>query len=157
MLKLLGSIESLTQPGKGNFGVGVDSRAGRDRSELDGSEVDGDEVRDNEVGKKVQNLSKSKKTVQSDFLTLGAKLAFAKLRQAFVKAPMLHHFDPERHIRIETDVSGYTIGGILSQLTLDNSGRWHPVAFFSQKMIPVETRYETHNGELLAIVEAFKT
>ena len=24
-------------------------------------------------------------------------------------------------------------------------------------MIPAETRYETHNGELLAIVEAFKT
>ena len=36
-------------------------------------------------------------------------------------------------------------------------GQWHPVAFFSQKMIPAETRYETHDQELLAIVEAFKT
>ncbi len=36
-------------------------------------------------------------------------------------------------------------------------GQWHPVAFFFQKMIPVETRYETHDQELLAIVEAFKT
>ena len=31
------------------------------------------------------------------------------------------------------------------------------MAFFLQKMIPAETRYKTDNGELLAIVEAFKT
>ena len=36
-------------------------------------------------------------------------------------------------------------------------GQWHPVAFFSQKMIPAETRYETYDEELLAIVEVFKT
>ncbi len=55
------------------------------------------------------------------------------------------------------DASGYAIGGILSQLTSDDSGQWHPVAFFSKKMIRSETRYETHNGELLAIIIAFKT
>ncbi len=36
-------------------------------------------------------------------------------------------------------------------------GQWHLVAFFSQKIIFAETRYETHNQELLAIVEVFKT
>ena len=92
----------------------------------------------------------------SSFLTSEAKLAFLRLRQAFTEAPILHHFDPERYIRIETDASGYAIGGILSQLTPE-SGQWHPVAFFSRKMIPAETRYETHDQELLAIVEAFKT
>ena len=91
------------------------------------------------------------------YLTPNAKRAFTQLRQAFTKAPILRHFDSECHIRIETDASGYAIGGVLSQLTSDNSGRWHPVAFYSRKMIPAETRYETHNGELLAIVEAFKT
>ena len=152
MLKTSGSTESSTRPGKGEVGVGGDSRA-----ELDGSKVDSGEVGDDEVGKKVQNSSKSKKSVRSDFLTPGAKLAFAKLRQAFVKAPILHHFDPERHIQIEMDVSGYKFSGVLSQLTSDDLRRWHPVAFFSQKMISAETRYETHDGELLAIVEAFKT
>ena len=156
------SIES-AEPRKSGVKVGGNGRAGRGRSEIDGSrmdnvEVDGGEVEVDEVGKKVQNLSKSKKTVRSlDFLTLGTKLAFTKLRQAFIKTPILHHFDPERHIRVETDALGYAIGGVLSQLILDNSGRWHPVAFFSRKMIPAETRYETHDGELLAIVEAFKT
>ncbi len=71
---------------------------------------------------------------------------------------------------------GYAISGILSQMTSNqyfsshmtnedpNSdfpkseiGQWHPVAFFSWKMIPAETWYETHNLEFLAIVEAFKT
>ena len=31
------------------------------------------------------------------------------------------------------------------------------MAYFSRKMIPAETRYKTHDGELLAIIEAFKT
>ena len=150
--------ESKTRPGKGGVGVGG-SRAGRggskpdDKTGIDDVEVDGGEV---EVGKKGRNLSKSKKT-ELGFLTSGARKAFTKLRQAFVKALILHHFDPERHFRVETNVSGYTIVGVLSQLTLDDSARWHPVAFFLRKMIPAETRYETHDGELLAIVEAFKT
>ncbi len=65
--------------------------------------------------------------------------------------------NPKCHIQIETDVSGYAIGGILSQLTSDNLGRWHPVAFFSRKMILAETWYEIRDSELLAIVEVFKT
>ena len=44
---------------------------------------------------------------------------------------------------------------MLSQLT--DLGQWHPMVYYFRKMIPAETRYETHNGELLAIVEVFKT
>ncbi len=91
------------------------------------------------------------------FLTSEAKKAFTKLRQAFIETPILNYFDLERHIQIETDASGYAISEILSQLTSDDLGWWHLVAFFSIKMISAETRYETHNGKLLAIVEAFKT
>ena len=154
-----------SEPRKDGDGVGGDSKAGRDRidrSGIDDIEVDGSEVEVDEVGKKGRKTSKSKKlskskTVGSDFFTPGAKLAFTKLKQAFFKASILHHFDLEHHIRIETDALGYAIGGVLSQLTSDDLGRWYPMAFFSRKMIPAETRYETHDGELLAIVEAFKT
>ena len=31
------------------------------------------------------------------------------------------------------------------------------MAYFSKKMISAETYYKTHNGKLLAIVEAFQT
>ena len=58
---------------------------------------------------------------------------------------------------------------MLSQLNLDSEappndsnsnrsdfGQWHPVAYFSGKMILAKTRYKIHNVELLAIVKAFK-
>ena len=78
-----------------------------------------------------RNLSKSKKlknakseiltcvgdTGEPTFLTPGAKEVFNQLRQAFTEAPILRHFDPECHIRIETNSSGYAIGEVLSQLT----------------------------------------
>ena len=73
------------------------------------------------------------------YLTPDAKRAFTQLRQAFTKAPILRHFDPECHIRIETNASSYAIGGVLSQLTLDNLGQWYLVAFYLQKMILAKT------------------
>ena len=91
----------------------------------------------------------------SNYLTLDAKRAFDQLREAFTEAPILQHFDPEWYIRVETDASGYAIGGVLSQL-IDDLGRWHLVAYFLDKIIPAKTWYKTHDGELLAIVEAFK-
>ena len=131
MLKILGSTESKIRPGEGGVGVGGNrarrkgSKLDRNKlygSKVDGAEVDGGEVEDNEVGEKVQKRSKSKNSSKSknlskfisDFLTPGAKLTFIKLRQAFLKAPILHHFDPECHIRIEIDVSGYAISGVFS-------------------------------------------
>ena len=48
------------------------------------------------------------------FLTPEARSAFNRLRLAFTEAPILQHFDPECHIRIETDALGYAIGGVLS-------------------------------------------
>ena len=121
-----------------------------------------------------KKLSKSGNSTNFDatedgpkFLTSDARTAFNCLRLAFTEVPILWHFDLECHIRIETDVSGYAIDGVLSQLasetrpdgvvTKTDLSQWHLVAFLSRKMIPTETRYETYNGELLAIVKAFKT
>ena len=122
MLKTL-STESV-EPRKSVVGVASGSRARRDWGGLDGSEMDNVEVDGGkvEVGKKGWKSSESKKTELS-FLTFRARMAFAKLRQAFIKAPILHHFDLERYIRVETDMSGYAIGGVFSQLTLDNLGQ----------------------------------
>ena len=41
-------------------------------------------------------------------------------------------------------------------VTKDNLGQWHPIVFFSKKMIPAKTWYKTHNSKLLAIVKVFK-
>ena len=161
MLKTLNT--ELAKPRKSGIGIGSSRKVRRDRSEIDGDKVNGSEFEDNEIEKKVQktskskNLSKSKKTIgSSDFFIPGAKLVFTKLRQVFFKALILYHFNLERHIRIEINISGYAFSGVLSQQILDNWGQWHPMVFFSSKMILAETRYKTHNGELLAIIETFK-
>ena len=102
-------------------------------------EVDGDSMVSNLVGggeatnttkrKSQAKTTKSKILVKSKnhdfpksriekagmgFLTPKARLVFTQLRQAFVKAPILHHFNPKSHIWIETNASSYAIGGILS-------------------------------------------
>ena len=50
-------------------------------------------------------------------------MTFTKLRQAFIKALILYHFDPKHHIRVKMDVSGYVIGEVLNQLILDDLGQ----------------------------------
>ena len=57
---------------------------------------------------------------EPNFLTPDAKKTFNHLWLAFIKAPILQHFDLESHIRIEINASGYTIGGVLSQLNLNS-------------------------------------
>ena len=71
------------------------------------------------------NKTLNKKLLKSKnpaFLTANARQTFTQLREAFTKTPILSHFDPERYIRVKTDVSGYAISGVLSQLT-SNSGQ----------------------------------
>ena len=48
------------------------------------------------------------------YFTLKARLAFTQLRQACVEALIFHYFNPESHIRIETNTLGYAIGGKLT-------------------------------------------
>jgi len=90
-------------------------------------------------------------------LTTEAIHAFEELKRAFITAPVLHHFDPSLPIRVETDASGTAIAGVMSQQhTFGTKLQWHPVAFHSRKMIAAERNYDTHDGELLAIVDCFK-
>ena len=131
MLKTSENIESAIRLREDIVEVSDNNRARRDKSKRDGNKIDNNEVSDcevdDEVGKKGQEtfkfknlfksrkLSKSKETVRSsDFLTPKTKLAFTKLRQMFFKVLILHHFDLECQIRIETDISGYTIDRVFS-------------------------------------------
>ena len=88
------------------------------------------------------------------FLSKAAYEAFKKLRNAFLKAPVLRHFDPTRPLRVEMDASDKALGDILLQQ--DDEGHWHPIAYYSRKLIPAECNYEVHDKELLAIVDSFK-
>jgi transposase InsO family protein len=78
----------------------------------------------------------------------------AVLKQAFITAPILAHFDPNRECLVETDASDYVSAGILSQR--DDDGVLHPVAYFSKKHSPAECNYEIYDKELMAIVRCFE-
>jgi hypothetical protein len=83
------------------------------------------------------------------------KDAFQLLKTAFTSAPVLHYFDPSLPPVVETNASDYAIAEILSARTEDDEV--HPVAFFSRTLSGAELNYDTHDKELLAIFEAFKT
>jgi len=70
-------------------------------------------------------------------------------------AHILHDFDLSLPPVVGTDASDYTTAGILSVRTKD--GQVHPLAFFTRTLSGAELNYDTHNKELLAIFEAFKT
>src|SRR5436853_528475 len=75
------------------------------------------------------------------------------LVEAFTTAPVLKHFDPNLPAIVETDASDFALGAILSQY---HGEILHPVAFHSRKFVPAEINYDTHDKELLAIVDCFK-
>ena len=98
------------------------------------NKVDGAKVDVKTTKSKNQNISKNlvksfliksqdfPQDSKSDFYTSGTRQTFTELRQAFIEVSILHHFNPNYHIRIETDISSYTIGEVFNQLTSDNLG-----------------------------------
>jgi hypothetical protein len=86
--------------------------------------------------------------------TDAADKAFATLKRLFTTAPILLQFDPDRETVVETDSSGWAVGGVLSQY--DDDGLLRPCAYFSKKNAPAECNYEIHDKELLAIIRCLQ-
>ena len=81
--------------------------------------------------------------------------ALDDLKMAVTTAPVLTSPRESAPFRIEADSSDIASGAVLSQRSPEDSN-WHPVAFLSKSLSPVERNYEVHNKELLAIVRALK-
>ncbi len=82
------------------------------------------------------------------------KQAFNQLRDVFMRASILRHFDSEQHIHIEINMFNYAVASILSQS--DDEDQWHLIAFWFRMMIDVKRNYETYDQKLLVIVSMFK-
>ena len=88
-------------------------------------------------------------------ITEPGREAFLALKTCFTTAPMLAHYDPTQPVRLETDVSGFALAGVMSQPNPDPAqAHWHPVAFWSRKMTPAKRNYRAGDLEMLAIVAA---
>ena len=77
--------------------------------------------------------------------------AFKELKDKITSQLVLSLPKKEEKFQIETDASGHTIEGVLSQ---EQDGKWKPIAFLLRTMQPVERNYKIYDKELLAIVEA---
>jgi len=80
--------------------------------------------------------------------------AFDKMKRMFTTTPILIQFDYDKETVLETDSSGWCIGGTLMQYNED--GLLRPCAFFSKKNTPAECNYEIYDKEMLAIVRCLE-
>jgi len=83
------------------------------------------------------------------------RTAFARLKGSVTSAPVLISPDLTKPFRIEADSSDFATGAVLSQISSEDK-KWHPVAFLSKSLSPVERNYEIHNKEMLAIIQALQ-
>ena len=108
-------------------------------------------------GKVAAGLNKLTKKDQKWEWTEEATQSFNELKQLFRERPILHAFNPELPIVVETDASDYALGARMTQdMIINDIGGPKVIAFWSRKMIPAELNYDIHDKELLAIVSAFK-
>ena len=87
---------------------------------------------------------KAKKLV----FTEASRIAFVKLKQAISNIASLAHPKSDAQLSLVTDASDGAVGAVLQQYV---GNMWQPLAFFSKRLQPAETRYSTFGRELLAI------
>jgi len=81
--------------------------------------------------------------------------AFKGLKMVVTTAPVLVLPQDLEPFRIEADSSDFTSEAVLSQ-RLPGEEKWHPVAFYSKSLSPVEQNYKIHDKEMLAIIRALE-
>src|SRR5688572_7892770 len=77
------------------------------------------------------------------------QLAFDKMKRIITRETFLAYTNFSEPFDIHTDASLYQLGACISQ-----NGK--PIAFYSQKLNPAQTRYTITERELLSIVEILK-
>jgi hypothetical protein len=82
------------------------------------------------------------------------QVAFVRLKQSLVTAPILATPDSSKAYFLHTDASGYAVGATLSQES--SPGVLQPLAFMSKKMSSAQRNYPVHEWELLAIIESLR-
>lgn len=66
--------------------------------------------------------------------------------------PVLSVFNPLLSLELHTDASAIAIAGVLLQK--QNSGKWAPIAYYSQSTNKAENNYHSFELEMLAIVRS---
>ena len=87
--------------------------------------------------------------------TIDCQTTVRVLQYYLSNAPVLAYFDPDKDTVLMSDASAYAVGGWLGQKD-EQTGLLRPILYYSRKCNDAETRYGTHERELLAIVEMLR-
>ena len=79
--------------------------------------------------------------------------AFAEVKEKLAQATLLAYPNADYPLSLMVDASDRAVGGVIQQF---HGQAWEPIAFFSKKLLPAETRYSAFGRELLAIYLAIK-
>src|SRR3989337_651521 len=86
--------------------------------------------------------------------TTKQQIAFDRLKERLIQAPMLTYPDFERPFTLYTDASGTGLGAVLAQKQEDNLE--HVIAYASRSLNQAERNYAVTDQECLAIVWAIE-
>lgn len=98
-------------------------------------------------------LTNSNGSPKQFVLDSDARGAFSTIKERLAQATLLVHPKPDAPTNIMTDASNVAVGAVFQQCI---DGAWHPIAYFSKKLQPAESRYSTFDRELLAIYFSIK-
>lgn len=79
---------------------------------------------------------------------------FNKIKEKFLESVILKFPDPNKTYYLQTDSSGYALGGALYQL--DDEGKQHVMAFCSKGFTEAEKRWTVSEQEMWAIIYCLK-
>ena len=79
--------------------------------------------------------------------------AFQECKDKIANCTLLNFPNDKADLRLVTDASDTSMGSVLEQKV---NSKWEPLAFFSRKFSPAQTKYSTYDRELMAIVESIK-
>ena len=80
-------------------------------------------------------------------------MVFDTLKLHFTTAPILAYPDNDRVFRLETGASDFATGAVLS---IEQNGKWHPVAFSSHSMTLEECNYPVADKEMLSVIRSLE-
>ena len=101
-----------------------------------------------------EELQQKNVVLTSFSLSEVALKVFKALKKIFMSASLLHYFDENKLMRVETDTSEFAIDRILTQqFEINSQLHWLSVVYYSKKLLDTEIWYDTDEQELLVIVK----
>ncbi len=82
------------------------------------------------------------------------QFVFDRLKQTFITASILMHYNSNLLVTVKIDVFDYVVIKVMSQR--DDNEQLRSVIYFSFKMLLAECNYEIYDKKLLAIIRAFE-